>query len=363
MNVESRRAAVCRGAIPRPLHLPKFLDSLKNGIETFVSEPIVEKMPNPEIELDPVNDPIVLVSTYPDLDWEEQIKSIKVREQKIPSAKDQKGRITSLLKTLGAEKLEPDSSQVEESLNWLANLETIIPDHNEFVASNFRHFFLAWKELLSRTDRKSARSDLSWIKAGFKPKFCKTELEKTSKREIVESMLKMVVRSSEVPRMLSGRTPHPIAFQNHQSLYTNWDFSKDQIYKLVQWGATWIWVGPEPPVVINPMGIADSAGKQRLIFNMRYPNLFLEALPFRYKRLRDILAFTHQGSLMASWDLKSGYYHVPIHKDAQKYFCFKVGRLVFYFKVLCFGFAQACYASRKSCKRWPSSSEDEGCRF
>jgi hypothetical protein len=86
--------------------------------------------------------------------------------------------------------------------------------------------------------------------------------------------------------------------------------------------------------MINPMGIADSAGKQRLICNMRYPNLFLEALPFKYERLRDILAFTQQGSLMASWDLKSGYYRVPIHKDAQKYFCFKVGGLIFYFKVL-----------------------------
>lgn len=50
---------------------------------------------------------------------------------------------------------------------------------------------------------------------------------------------------------------------------------------------------------------------------------------------------------MASWDLKSGYYHVPIHEDAQKYFCFSVGGLTFYFKVLCFGFAQACYIFTK----------------
>lgn len=95
------------------------------------------------------------------------------------------------------------------------------------------------------------------------------------------------------------------------------------------------------------MGIADSAGKQRLICNMRYPNLFLEALPFKYERIRDILAFTQQGSSMATWDLKSGYYHVPIHPDAQKFFGFKVGGITFYFKVLCFGFAQACYVFTK----------------
>jgi hypothetical protein len=50
---------------------------------------------------------------------------------------------------------------------------------------------------------------------------------------------------------------------------------------------------------------------------------------------------------MATWDLKSGYYHVPIHEDAQKYFCLRVGGIIFYFKVLCFGFAQACYMFTK----------------
>jgi hypothetical protein len=50
---------------------------------------------------------------------------------------------------------------------------------------------------------------------------------------------------------------------------------------------------------------------------------------------------------MATWDLKSEYFHVPIHKAFRKYFCFKVGGVIFYFKVLCFGFAQACYVFTK----------------
>lgn len=48
----------------------------------------------------------------------------------------------------------------------------------------------------------------------------------------------------------------------------------DQIIKLVQWGAAGIWDKSEPLVVINPMGVVDSAGKQRLICNGMYPNLF-----------------------------------------------------------------------------------------
>jgi hypothetical protein len=38
---------------------------------------------------------------------------------------------------------------------------------------------------------------------------------------------------------------------------------------------------------------------------------------------------------------------VPIHKDFRKFFCFKVGSIILSFKVLCFGFSQACYVFTK----------------
>jgi hypothetical protein len=66
-----------------------------------------------------------------------------------------------------------------------------------------------------------------------------------------------------------------------------------------------------------------------------------------YERLCDILAFTGAERFLATWDLKSGYFHVPIHKDYYKYFCFKVGSITFHFKVLCFGLSQACYVVTK----------------
>jgi hypothetical protein len=95
------------------------------------------------------------------------------------------------------------------------------------------------------------------------------------------------------------------------------------------------------------MGIADSADKQRLICNMKYPNIFLEDLPFQYERLRDILSFTKEGSYMATWDLKFGYFHVPIHPKYRKYFAFRIDGITFAFNVLCFGIAQACYVFTK----------------
>jgi hypothetical protein len=160
-------------------------------------------------------------------------------------------------------------------------------------------------------------------------------------------MFRKVVPAKQIPEMLSGRFPHRVGFANHQSLYKKWNFTIDQVEKLMEYGAAGIWTDSEEPVVISPMGVVDSAGKDRLIWNGRYVNLFLEALPFRYEKLRDVLAFIKQGSFLATWDLKSGYFHVPIDPAYRKYFCFKIGSITFYFKVLCFGFAQACYVFTK----------------
>jgi hypothetical protein len=248
---------------------------------------------------------------------------------------------------LDAESPEPSEQQVQEAHKWLDDIQNLVLNYENFVAANFYHFYPAWEELLGKVKRKSAQNVLSWIKTGVKSKFCGTKEAKSAKREIVVAMLRKVVPWKQIPAMLSGRTPHRVEFSNHQSLYIKWEFSQEQVAKLVETDAAGIWEEADPPKVINPMGVADSAGKDRLICNMKYPNLFLEALPFRYERLRDILGFTKQGSYIATWDLKSGYYHVPIHPEFEKYFGFKIGGITFYFKVLCFGFAQACYIFTK----------------
>jgi hypothetical protein len=215
------------------------------------------------------------------------------------------------------------------------------------MASGFSSCYPAWHELLKGSHRKSAKMVLGWIKNGFKPKFVGTSNAKQAKRKVVISMLSKLVPGKEIPNLLTGRFSHQIEFRNHQSLFRKWGFSSEQIVKLLEADAAGIWDRPEVPIVIHPMGVVDSAGKDRMIVNGRYLNSFLEALPFRYERLRDILAFTKKVSHMATWDLKSEYFHIPIQNDYQKYFFFKVGGIVFYFKVLCFGFALACYVFTK----------------
>lgn len=116
-----------------------------------------------EIELDPTSDPIVQTASYPDSDWERQIRTIKVREPKNPTLEEQRNKVAWILGLFDSKKPEPEPWQVEESQQWLSDLESLIPDHNQFVASNFHHFYPAWKELLKGVNRKSARSVLSCV--------------------------------------------------------------------------------------------------------------------------------------------------------------------------------------------------------
>jgi hypothetical protein len=87
------------------------------------------------------------------------------------------------------------------------------------VASNFAHFFPAWHELLKNSSRKSAKSVLSWLKTGFKPRFNGITDTKPEKLEIVKSMLAKVMPRKDVQKYPLTKRPGPVTFENHQSKY------------------------------------------------------------------------------------------------------------------------------------------------
>jgi hypothetical protein len=99
--------------------------------------------------------------------------------------------------------------------------------------------------------------------------------------------------------------------------------------------------------VVHPFGVASTAGKLRLICDAKCLNIFLELFPFRYEKLRDVLAYTQAGFFMVTWDLKAGYYHLPIHPAFRKFFGFKVGNRYGVYNAICFGLSEACFAFTK----------------
>ena len=63
----------------------------------------------------------------------------------------------------------------------------------------------------------------------------------------------------------------------------------------------------------------NSAGKKRLVVNLRHINKFLWKRKFMFKDLRIAMMLFERGELMFNFDLKSGYHYVDMAVKHRKY--------------------------------------------
>jgi hypothetical protein len=261
--------------------------------------------------------------------------------------KRDKAVLTSGVRDVLAEMSNPpetfSNEQVAKDTGFLDNLQERILDSDRFVAGSFQNSFPAWEELLKDSKRQTSKKVLKWIREGVEPVFEGVKNTEPSKLNRVRGLLRHAVPKQQVEAYLKGDISHGITVQNHRSVYTHWPFTVDALEKLVTAGTAHLY-GPKEgrPKVVNPLGVALNADKERLVLNMMYPNAFMKQMPFKYERLRDIPTFLKRGGFISSWDLKSGYFHVTIHPKYRTYFGFKMGDAVLHFNAVCFGWSQAC---------------------
>lgn len=91
-------------------------------------------------------------------------------------------------------------------------------------------------------------------------------------------------------------------------------------------------------------------GKIRIILNLKPLNQFLHYSHFKMEHLEFALELVKKDSWMGSIDLADAYFSVPIHPDHWKYLKFKWNGILYEYKVMVFGLAQAPYVFTKLCK-------------
>ena len=80
------------------------------------------------------------------------------------------------------------------------------------------------------------------------------------------------------------------------------------------------------PAICSPLSVVESsAGKKRLVVNLRHLNRFLYKCKFKYEDLCVAMLRFKKGDYMFSFDLKSGYHHIDIAEAYQKYLEFSWG--------------------------------------
>ena len=146
-------------------------------------------------------------------------------------------------------------------------------------------------------------------------------------------------------------TPKKAYFKNNKSSLQEYEFVTKTLKELLQ--NNLIEETKSIPYVVNPLSVAeDSYGKKRLILDLRYVNKHIYTEKVKFDDWNCFKNFLDENSkYMFKFDLKSGYYHIDINKNFQKYLGFSWiidGKLRhFIFTVLPFGLNSAPFLFTK----------------
>ena len=124
--------------------------------------------------------------------------------------------------------------------------------------------------------------------------------------------------------------------KNNKSFFNNKNFATEEIEKLLMRRVIEE-VNHEEVACINPMSVASNReGKKRLCIDLsRHVNDYCKAKKFRIESVSEFCKAVKKGSWLFSFDLKSAYHHVVIHKNHRKFLGFS---LEFHGKVRTFQF-------------------------
>ena len=107
-------------------------------------------------------------------------------------------------------------------------------------------------------------------------------------------------------------------FSNNASARRNLDFVTSEISELLSSGR----IGEvflNNVHTINLLPVADNGDKLRLILDLRHINQFLRVPKIKFEDIRTIRDLYQQGDCFFKFDIKSGYHHIDILPEHQKY--------------------------------------------
>ena len=142
--------------------------------------------------------------------------------------------------------------------------------------------------------------------------------------------------------------PPKLRKKNQQSCYEpqeQYDFVASSVHTLLsrgvisEWKAEW-----GEPKVISPLKVVPKKPDTfRLILDLSEMNYYLSFPKFKYDHINQVRDRFRQGYFLFCWDLKDGYWHVDLHPDFWTYMVFEWEGKLYYWLVMPFGCAPACW--------------------
>ena len=88
---------------------------------------------------------------------------------------------------------------------------------------------------------------------------------------------------------------------------------------------------------ISPINVIPKRDSFRLVTDLRLLNKHCSAPKFRYEDLDDVIQTLLPTDLMVTFDVKNGFFHIPVRDCDTKYFCFRWKKTLYEWRVLPFG--------------------------
>lgn len=144
--------------------------------------------------------------------------------------------------------------------------------------------------------------------------------------------------------------PSSINLPNNKSALSYSDFVCEAINDLIS--SKCVTEVESAPYVVNPLTVSvNDKGKKRLVLDLRHVNSHVWKEKTKYEDLKFAIQYFVKDGFMFSFDFKSGYHHIEIHKNSQQYlgFSWEMNGKTKYFKflVLPFGLCDAGHVFTK----------------
>jgi hypothetical protein len=183
-----------------------------------------------------------------------------------------------------------------------------------FMPGRFRERASYWKGLGAND------MVMDWIENGFMARFHKEcpRMSKKNQESCFEPVEHTVFISESVAQLLE------------RGVIGEWDPA---------WGS---------PHIMSPLKVVPKKGGLfRLILDLSFLNRSLAFPKFKYDNIKNAGGVFEADDYLFAWDLKDGYWHTELHPNMFKYMCFEWEGKVYYFRMMPFGLAPACWVFTK----------------
>jgi hypothetical protein len=136
------------------------------------------------------------------------------------------------------------------------------------------------------------------------------------------------------------QVPQPSFIHNNKSARDNPDFVNEEINRLLESGV--IIKMEQKPTVVNALSVATNIlGKHRLVLDLRNVNPLMNVAKLKYESITAASNYFINNGFMITFDLKSGYHHIDIHRAYIQYLGFQWNGQYFCYTTCPFGLSVA----------------------